>query len=58
MQNKTKFLYSLRTGFKILDHELLNLYPGPRGFLSPREEKERSGERKPLVAGDANLTIM
>ena len=25
MQNKTKFLYSLRTGFKILDHELLNL---------------------------------
>ena len=23
-----------------------------------RQERERSGERKPLVAGDANLTIM
>ena len=23
-----------------------------------RQEKERSGKRKPLVAGDANLTIM
>ena len=34
-------------------------YPGPRGFLSPRREKrqerEKSGERKPLVAGDATI---
>ena len=32
-------------------------YAGPRGFLL-LQERERSGERKPLVAGDANLTIM
>ena len=35
------------------------IYPGPRGLLLPqREKRERSGERKPLVAGDVNLTIM
>ena len=34
---------------------------GPRGFLSLQREKrerERSGERKPRVEGDVNLTIM
>ena len=34
-------------------------YPGPRDFLlTSRDKRERSGNRKPLVAGDANLTIM
>ena len=37
-------------------------YPGPRDFLSPQRdetiERERSGKRKPLVSGDANLTIV
>ena len=27
-------------------------------FAAKREERERSGKRKPLVAGHANLTIM
>ena len=26
--------------------------------IKRRDERERSGERKPLVAGDVNLTIM
>ena len=37
------------------------LYPGPEVFFrrkETREERERTGERKPLVAGDSNLTIM
>ena len=46
----------LHSGFVVRTFEIL--HPGPRGFLSAREERERSGERKPLVAGDANLTIM
>ena len=29
-----------------------------KGKEAPRQERERSGERKPLVAGDANLTIV
>ena len=39
-------------------------YPGtlvPEVFFrreETRQERERSSERKPLVAGDANLTIM
>ena len=34
-------------------------YPGPRfSFAVKRQERERSGERKPLVVGDVNLTIM
>ena len=34
-------------------------YLVPEVFIrSKREERERSDERKPLVAGDANLTIM
>ena len=39
-------------------------YPGtlvPEVFFrreETRQERERSGERKPLVAGDANLTLM
>ena len=39
----------------------INHYPGPRGFLSPRRDvtrKRKKRERKPLVSGDANLTIM
>ena len=32
------------------------MYPGPRGLLLPqREKRERSGDRKPLVAGDVNV---
>ena len=43
--------------FSLLGQDLR--YPGPRGFLSPqRDERERSSERKPLVGGNANLTIM
>ena len=48
--------------FKLFKPKIDFPCPGPRGFLLPRgdekREKERSGERKPLVAGDANLTTM
>ena len=34
----------------------LSVYPGPCHVK--REERERSSKRKPLVAGDVNLTFM
>ena len=36
---------------KILRFERRSRYPGPRGFISPREERERSDERKLLFGG-------